>query len=277
MNNPVLSGQCEITGSEGCPCVLANLEECLVCSHLQGLDFCDCSWTKNCVYISFIHDKKSFRPKGENFLVPARFLTVGIRGYHVFLTAPDAVLRTAGPLDCVSIRNRQKSEKTFPAVVLEKYPDHGIISLAVKPLTATEKNILLSSSSFDLIPGSKTAVQGLTNPGRLEGKNVLIASADSGQLLAHALVKRLLLFNVKDITVLLNENLPVIVRKLDKAGVRYQAGNGRSLSEALKRSSFQACFSLGPNSLHKRVAMALISAGSAIPLFISTSCGTNAF
>ena len=277
MNTSALSGQCEITGHKDCPCVLANLEECLVCSHLQGLDFCDCRWTKNCVYINFIHDKKSLGPKGENFLTPARFLTVGIRGYHLFLTAPDAVLRTAGPLDCVSIRTRQKPEKTFPAVVLEKYPDHGIISLAVKPLTATEKNILFSSSSFDLIPGSKTAVQGLTNIGRLEGMNVLISASGYEQLLAHALVKRLLLFKAKDITVLLNENLSVIVSKLERAGVRYQTGNERSLREALKRSSFQACFSLGPNSLHKRVALALNSAGSAIPLFISTSCGTNAF
>jgi len=277
LNTPALSGQCEINGSQDCPCVLANLEECLVCSHLQGLDFCDCRWTKNCVYINFIHDKKTLGPKGENFLTPARFLTVGIHGYHVFLTATDFILRTSGPLDCVSIRARQKPEYTFPAVVLEKYPDHGIISLALKPVTATEKNILFSSSSFDLIPGSKTAVQGLLHPGRLEGMNVLISASGSGQLLAHALVKRLLLFKVKDITVLLNENLPVIVSKLEKAGVRYQAGNELSLSEILNRSSFQACFSLGPNSLHKRVAMVLNSAGSAIPLFISTSCGTNAF
>ncbi len=32
-----------------CPCLLAETNHCVICSHLQGQDFCDCNWSGLCI------------------------------------------------------------------------------------------------------------------------------------------------------------------------------------------------------------------------------------
>ncbi|EOD01086.1 sulfide/dihydroorotate dehydrogenase-like FAD/NAD-binding protein [Caldisalinibacter kiritimatiensis] len=42
--------ECVDAGSEYCPCYLAETNNCITCSHLQGKDFCDCNWRGVCIY-----------------------------------------------------------------------------------------------------------------------------------------------------------------------------------------------------------------------------------
>ncbi|MFZ7132723.1 MAG: sulfide/dihydroorotate dehydrogenase-like FAD/NAD-binding protein [Eubacteriales bacterium] len=45
---------CIDAGTEFCPCHLAESEECLLCSQLQGKEFCDCkNWKGTCIYQEF--------------------------------------------------------------------------------------------------------------------------------------------------------------------------------------------------------------------------------
>ncbi|MDI6605384.1 MAG: sulfide/dihydroorotate dehydrogenase-like FAD/NAD-binding protein [Thermoanaerobacteraceae bacterium] len=46
--------ECIDAGSEYCPCYLAELNECIVCSQLQGKQFCDCNWRGVCIYQEYI-------------------------------------------------------------------------------------------------------------------------------------------------------------------------------------------------------------------------------
>lgn len=41
---------CIDAGSEYCPCYLAELNNCITCSRLQGKDYCDCNWCGVCIY-----------------------------------------------------------------------------------------------------------------------------------------------------------------------------------------------------------------------------------
>ncbi len=50
MNLPQQRLECVDAGSEFCPCYLAETNECITCSHLQGKDFCDCHWRGVCIY-----------------------------------------------------------------------------------------------------------------------------------------------------------------------------------------------------------------------------------
>jgi len=56
--------ECIDAGSEYCPCFLAEANECITCSHLQGKEFCDCNWRGVCIYQEYVwagHRKKEIR------------------------------------------------------------------------------------------------------------------------------------------------------------------------------------------------------------------------
>lgn len=279
MNDFALSAPCPVCGSDQCPCVLSTLEECLVCSHLQGKDFCDCHWNKYCVYIDFLHNKKDFQKNSQNFLIPVRLLTLESNGFILYLTAPESVLSRVKTLDSVFLESQQKPGKRFPAVVLTTYPEHGIIPLAVKPLTAQEKYFLSDSREFDLSLHWKPAVLGLTQLQGITRKNVLVVAEGFGQLLADSLVKNVLLPNRNEATVLLTNAHTLIIQKLEKLGVEHRITGyrGASLRGILEEKNFDACCSLGNNILHKHLAMALSDQGAGIPLFISNFAGISAF
>ncbi|AAM24553.1 2-polyprenylphenol hydroxylase and related flavodoxin oxidoreductases [Caldanaerobacter subterraneus subsp. tengcongensis MB4] len=46
--------ECVDAGTEYCPCYLAELNECIVCSQLQGKKFCDCNWRGVCIFQEFV-------------------------------------------------------------------------------------------------------------------------------------------------------------------------------------------------------------------------------
>lgn len=46
---------CIDAGTEYCPCHLAETGDCILCSHLQGKDFCDCTnWKGVCIYQEYV-------------------------------------------------------------------------------------------------------------------------------------------------------------------------------------------------------------------------------
>lgn len=48
---------CIDCGSEYCPCHLAESGNCILCSHLDGKDFCDCcNWNGVCIYQEFVQN-----------------------------------------------------------------------------------------------------------------------------------------------------------------------------------------------------------------------------
>lgn len=46
--------ECIDAGSDYCPCYLAELNECITCSQLQGEKFCDCNWRGVCIYQEYV-------------------------------------------------------------------------------------------------------------------------------------------------------------------------------------------------------------------------------
>ncbi|ABY92863.1 sulfide/dihydroorotate dehydrogenase-like FAD/NAD-binding protein [Thermoanaerobacter sp. X514] len=46
--------ECIDAGTDYCPCYLAELNECIVCSQLQGKNFCDCNWRGVCIFQEFV-------------------------------------------------------------------------------------------------------------------------------------------------------------------------------------------------------------------------------
>lgn len=272
MNDSALSAQCGSYGSADCPCVLSVLKECLVCSHLQGKEFCDCQWNKYCVFINFLHDQKDFLAVHQDFLAPVRRLNMGGCGCRVFLTAPRAVFSEAGNLRLVLLKSRPPLDLEIPAVVLSTYPDHGLISMAAN-LPAGGAGSFPESSRFDLVLGEKPAITGLDQLKGVSGKRVLVVAEDFGQLMVESLVKNHLSPG-NQVTVILSHSLPAINRKLEEMAVNYRVA-GPISSEGLAGEMpgerlYHLCFSLGSPRLHREVKAALSVLGNGIPHYPSS-------
>ena len=60
--------ECIDAGSDYCPCYLAELNECITCSLLQGKDFCDCNLRGVCVYQEYVWSGFKAKSKRETIL-----------------------------------------------------------------------------------------------------------------------------------------------------------------------------------------------------------------
>lgn len=273
MSDSALSAQCSSYGSDDCPCVLSTLKECLVCSHLQGKELCDCQWSKYCVFINYLHDKKDFRQAHQDVLVPVRYLNMGTHGYRVFLSAPEPVISGARNLHYVLLKGGPRDEMEIPAVMLTAYPGHGIISLAARPRNEAGKDLLLNTSSLNLCHSTKTAIAGLASLQGFSRKNVLVVADDFGLLLADELVCNHLLPGNR-VSVLLGDDLPVVTQKLEETGVDYRVARQDSsplLSMMLQEKRYDVCVSLGTTRLHRQVEDAFSIHGVRIPHFTSST------
>lgn len=102
--------QCIDAGSQHCPCRLAALGDCLVCSRLAGHDNCDCDWQGVCIYNEYVQNGCSEVPQrnakkykiqklimyGKNLAVMRVEVPEGLAekasfpGSYVFMKNPDA-------------------------------------------------------------------------------------------------------------------------------------------------------------------------------------------
>lgn len=60
---------CIDAGSEYCPCHLAEVGECIMCSQLQGKTFCDCrNWKGVCIYHEYVSNRKQQKESRKSML-----------------------------------------------------------------------------------------------------------------------------------------------------------------------------------------------------------------
>ncbi|HBV95492.1 MAG: hypothetical protein JL50_09390 [Peptococcaceae bacterium BICA1-7] len=248
MKNTALSTHCCALGSDLCPCVLSTLDECLVCSHLQGGSLCDCSWGKYCVYINYIHDRKSVPGAEGLLLVPLRVIRMAPYGSHIFFSAPKSLVDSVKPLHYLYLKRERKGGKPVPAVILETYPAHGVISVAVNGRVKTIDGPVANPSTLYPLPAEEKAVGGLDRLAGISGERMLLAAGDFGQLLVYTLIKNYFP-PVNHLTVLVKDSYP-IAQKLKKLGVRCLVEDG---IPALDKSQVDIVVSLGRDSYHRRV------------------------
>lgn len=60
---------CIDAGTEYCPCYLAEIDECILCSQLQGKTFCDCrNWKGVCIYQEYVGNKNRMKVSRKSYL-----------------------------------------------------------------------------------------------------------------------------------------------------------------------------------------------------------------
>ncbi len=81
--------ECIDAGSEYCPCFLAETNECITCSHLQGKEFCDCNWRGVCIYQEYVwsgHKSKGIRKSFPVAVIGTNNLSENTIGFKLGVT-----------------------------------------------------------------------------------------------------------------------------------------------------------------------------------------------
>lgn len=142
---------CIDSGTENCPCYLAVTGDCLLCSRLQGKDYCDCLWKGVCIYNEFIqnHEKannvrKDFSAKimdKKRYLEDLCAITLDVgRGFALKASVPGSYVFLKG--------SEQESYYHTPISVMKADIEKGCITVLVKSISAKTKALCMTEDKM---------------------------------------------------------------------------------------------------------------------------------
>lgn len=126
--------KCIDAGREGCPCVLAESGNCLVCPRFGGSSCDDCSWQGTCIYALYEQNSRKVIQERQNRMLSIREVRTYGSNLKVFVLEADKGFcqkaQTAGAY--VFVRG-EKDHDWFgaPISVLKAEPEEGLLHLAV--------------------------------------------------------------------------------------------------------------------------------------------------
>jgi len=166
---------CIDAGTENCPCYLAVTGDCLICSRLQGKDYCNCSWRGVCVYNEFIQGNRKVNNPRRDFearIAERKFykedlvvyvLDVG-KGFAMKADRPGSYLFVKG---CGS-----SSFYDIPVSVMKADVESGQIHLAIKIISTKTKALLMEKEKLVLRGPYRNGVHGISTLINKKGRNL---------------------------------------------------------------------------------------------------------
>ncbi len=165
---------CIDAGSENCPCYLAVTGDCLICSRLQGKDYCNCNWRGVCIYNEFIQGNRKVNNPRRDFeaqIVQKKFykedlvvytLDVG-KGFAMKAERPGSYLfvKASGASNFYDI----------PISVMKADVEKGQIHLAIKIISTKTKTLLMEKEKLVLRGPYRNGVHGIIPIIKKKGKN----------------------------------------------------------------------------------------------------------
>lgn len=165
---------CIDAGSENCPCYLAVTGDCLVCSRLQGKDYCNCNWRGVCIYNEFMQGNRKVNNPRRDFearIVERKFymddlvvfiLDVG-KGFAMKAGRPGSYLFVKGS---GAVRFYD-----IPISVMKADVEKGQIHLAIKIISTKTKALLSEENKLAIRGPYRNGVHGISPIMKKKGKN----------------------------------------------------------------------------------------------------------
>jgi len=166
---------CIDAGTENCPCYLAVTGDCLVCSRLQGKDYCNCNWKGVCIYNEFIQGNRKVNNPRREFEAPivekifyredlvVYILDVG-KGFAMKAGRPGSYLFVKG--------SGASSFYDIPISVMKADIEKGQIHLAIKIISSKTKALLTENERLALRGPYRNGMHGISTILNKKGKNL---------------------------------------------------------------------------------------------------------
>lgn len=261
---------CVDAGSEFCPCFLAETGDCLICSQLQGLPFCDCvHWKGVCIFQEYVW-------RGERIASPREIDDAGIvrkakvssNTYLLRLGVGAEMARKLNmPGSYIFIREKGKpSIFDAPMSVMDADENEGTVDILLQRRGSKTKFAEGGGKDVCVRGPYYNGIMGLKYLKMLKGGGCIIAARGIAQSPAVMVAKKLRSLG-SEVTVLLDpgrsrtdfsksyfEQLGCDVRKtvlLD--GARMSGDASALLTQAIGERNAALIFSGGSDLLHKSI------------------------
>lgn len=202
--------ECIDSGTEFCPCKLAESGECIVCSQLQGGCFCDClNWNGVCIYHEFINNGSKAKEgrKTYNCLVKeTKFYEKDVLLIR-FEVPHKLAIDLVKPGSFIFIRsNKDNVYFDVPISVMESDIETNIVSIMIEVRGIKTKNLLEIKEGENItIRGPYwNGVFGLKNLKSQTNNNVLVLARGIGMAPMIPVIRKLSLNN-NNINLILDE------------------------------------------------------------------------
>lgn len=193
--------ECIDSGSEFCPCKLAEAGECIVCSQLHGSCFCDCiNWKGVCIYHEFINNGSKAKEgrKTYNCLVTKRILYENDVLLIKFEAPHKLAIDLSKPGSFIFIRtNDNNIYFDVPISILESNIENNEISIMIEIRGVKTKKLLEINENEEItIRGPYwNGVFGLTNLKNQKNNEVLVIAKGIGMAPMIPVIRKLKLNN----------------------------------------------------------------------------------
>ena len=152
-----ISGQkllnCIDAGSENCPCYLAVTGDCLVCSRLQGKDYCNCNWRGVCIYNEFVQGNRKVNNPRKDFeaeIVERKFYTEDLVVY-ILNVGKGFAMKAGRPGSYLFVKaSGANNFYDAPISVMCADVEKGQIHLAIKIISTKTKALLTEKETLVL-------------------------------------------------------------------------------------------------------------------------------
>ncbi|MGE5485035.1 MAG: hypothetical protein ACM3X4_08475 [Ignavibacteriales bacterium] len=269
---------CIDAGSQFCPCVLADLGECITCSLLKGEDLCNCTWSGVCVYSEWVWAGRRPLPPRPEYELPLLDINNGSKSLAVFtVNLPDNLARDVSDPGTFLFLRPPGTRQCFntPVSIMDVTGRKAKFSVQ---LIGPKTKALARSSGVLLARGPYwNGVFGVQRLRHLRNSRALIVAKGIGQGPALHIARRLLAQgNSVTVAVAPSESIGIVfiekeLGELGVALVRLGGDNGRA-SQLLAGMlhEFDLVHSSGPDAQH-RLLMRLIRAASPRPKFTASN------
>ncbi|MBO8168025.1 MAG: hypothetical protein H0Z35_02425 [Thermoanaerobacteraceae bacterium] len=225
-----------------CPCVLAQVNYCPICSYLGNSADCnDCNWAGRCVYMDFKfqnpvqppHLKETCVQHVKSFHFPGT-------GMLYFAFTASSLINSLSPMTTVHLVHYQQPQYvSIPGVVVDCFPGQNLVILALNVYSVREKYFLEQNKRLTIRLSNQPSVLSLNK--LTPAHNTLIVASNFGKLLVEPVAKR---FARSAVTISCLQLPSLLEQRLNKWQVT---------AEKVAPRNFRQLVSLGNHTQHRQL------------------------
>lgn len=198
---------CIDAGSEYCPCYLAETNNCIICTQLQGKEFCDCNWSGICILQELaMNGKKIKKQRDYNIGIIEEIHQVGNNSFILKIKVDKTLAsQLKEPGSYVFLRNSNLPQYfDVPMSVMKSDELNETITIAFKTI-GTKTNQLKNSKEIILIKGPYwNGVLGLDYIKKVKRENCLVVARGISQATSLLTIEKLI-ENNNNVTLILDK------------------------------------------------------------------------
>ena len=165
---------CIDAGTENCPCYLAITGDCLICSRLQGKDYCNCNWRGVCIYNEFIQGNRKVNNPRKDFeaVIVKKKIYKEDLAIYILDVGKGFAMKAGVPGSYLFVKaNGASNFYDIPISVMKADVEKGQIHLAIRVIATKTKALLLENEKLIIRGPYRNGIHGISSVVKKRGSD----------------------------------------------------------------------------------------------------------